>query len=182
MIDGFKPVVIAKMKSIKQMRSQLFGWICSAVFLMIVCPVIAGGQTMVTTFPQNEYSSDKDSVYLEYVVNFATTGEFGVSELVSPTLIFNANKGLRYAVSFDGGPDQIVNIYQQYSPREMERWQANRINQTATRHWIALPGLHRLRIRTLEPGIVLQKILIDTGGLKPGFLGVLQSKQMRMQI
>jgi len=43
-----------------------------------------------------------------------------------------------------------------------------------------LPGLHRLRFRVLDPGMVLQKILIDTGGLKPSDLGAPQSKQVKI--
>lgn len=32
-------------------------------------------------------------------------------------------------------------------------------------------GKHRLRFRALDPGVVLQKIMIDFGGLKPSYLG-----------
>ena len=53
----------------------------------------------------------------------------------------------------------------------MEKWQANSINQTVTRHKIEKPGKHSLRFRVLEPGIVLQKIMIDLGGLKKSYLG-----------
>jgi hypothetical protein len=136
------------------------------------------GKTLsgVTTFPQNQYPTPNDSVYLEYAVDFKTTGEYAVSVLVSPTLNFNANKGLRYAVSFDGGQEQVVNINQNFTPRDIDTWQATRINQTATKHVVASPGIHQLRIRVLEPGIVLQKILIDTGGLKPSYLGAPQSE------
>jgi len=130
----------------------------------------------ITTFPQNQYPAAGDSVFLEYAVNMKSIDKFTVSVLVSPSLNFNANKGLRYAISFDGGEEQIVNINHEYSVQEMERWQANRINETRTIHSVKTPGLHFLRIRVLEPGIVLQKILIDTGGLKPSYLGAPQSK------
>ena len=53
----------------------------------------------------------------------------------------------------------------------MEKWQANSINETITRHKIDKPGKHSLRFRVLEPGIVLQKIMIDLGGLKKSYLG-----------
>jgi len=131
------------------------------------------GKTLsgVTTFPQNVYPKNTDTVYLEYDVNFETTGEFPVHILVSPTLNFNDNKGLRYAVSFDGGVEQIVNINEKYDIKKMEKWQANSINETITRHKIDNAGKHTLRFRVLEPGIVLQKIMIDLGGLKKSYLG-----------
>ncbi len=133
----------------------------------------------ITTFPQNVYPDKKDEVYLEYAIDFTSTGNFEVSVLVSPTLNFNANKGLRYAISFDGGTEQIVNLNKAYRG-ELGPWQANRIIETKTTHNIDRPGVQRLRIRVLEPGIVLQKILIDTGGLKPSYLGPPESKQVKL--
>lgn len=131
------------------------------------------GKTLsgITTFPQNAYPKASDMVYLEYDLNFETTGEFSLHILVSPTLNFNANKGLRYAVSFDGAEEQIVNINEKYDIRQMEKWQANSINETITRHKIETTGKHILRFRALEPGIVLQKIMVDLGGLKKSYLG-----------
>ena len=141
-----------------------------------VIPELGRTGSAVSTFPQNQYPTVKDSVYLEYGVNFKSTGDFEVSVLISPTLNFNANKGLRYAISFDGSVEQIVNVNQKYTEREFEGWQANHINQTKTKHPITTAGLHCLRIRVLEPGIVLQKIIIDTGGLKNSYLGAPESK------
>jgi hypothetical protein len=144
-----------------------------------VIPGLGKTGSGVTTFPQNQYPAIGDSIFLEYRLNFKSTGKFLVSVLVSPSLNFNANKGLRYAISFDGGEEQVVNINHAYTVREMERWQANRINETKTLHNIMTSGLHKLRIRALEPGIVLQKIMVDTGGLKPSFLGAPQSKLLK---
>jgi len=138
-----------------------------------IIPELGKTVSAITTFPQNQYPQSKDSVYLEYAVNFKSTGDFEVNILASPTLSFNGNKGLRYAISFDGKDEQIVNI--NHNAREIDRWEARRINQTTTKHLIVTPGVHRLRIRVLEPGIVLQKILINTGGLKPSYLGAPES-------
>ena len=143
-----------------------------------VIPDLGKTASAVTTFPQNAYPTDEEEVYLEYAVDFASTGDFEVNVLVSPTLNFNANKGLRYAVSFDGEPEQVVNINGKYRG-ELGPWQANRIIKTTTNHKINKAGLHRLRIRVLEPGIVLQKIMIDTGGLKRSYLGAPESKQVK---
>jgi hypothetical protein len=96
--------------------------------------------------------------------------------LVSPTLNFNGNRGLRYAVSFDDGEEQIVNINQTYDIRLMESWQANSINRTVTTHRVTTPGKHTLRFRPLDPGIVLQKLMLDAGGLKSSYLGAPESK------
>ncbi|PTN10663.1 S-layer family protein [Mangrovibacterium marinum] len=140
-----------------------------------VIPGLGRTGSGITTFPQNEYPADTDSVYLKYAIRFNTTGKLDVHVLVSPSLNFNANKGLRYAISIDGGEEQIVNINGEYRG-ELGQWQAERIIEKTTAHEITTTGVHRLRIRLLEPGIVLQKILIDCGGLKPSFLGAPQSE------
>ena len=135
------------------------------------------GKTLsgITTFPQNYYPNSNENIYLEYDFQLESEGEFPVYILVSPTLNFNENKGLRYAVSVDGQQEQIVNINDKYDVRKMERWQAKSINQTITKHNFNKKGKHTLRFRVLEPGIVLQKIMIDTGGLKPSYLGAPES-------
>jgi len=143
-----------------------------------VIPDLGKTESGITTFPQNEYPQSTDSVYLEYAVKFESVGEFDVNVMLSTTLNFNANKGLRYAISVDGGEEQIVNTNGAYRG-ELGRWQAVRINETITQHTIQKPGLHRLRIRVLEPGIVLQKIQIDTEGLKRSYLGAPESKQVK---
>ncbi|KAA6341687.1 hypothetical protein EZS27_010530 [termite gut metagenome] len=98
---------------------------------------------------------------------------------LNATLNYNANRGLRYAVSFDGGEEQIVNINQTYDHRQMKRWQANSINSTVTTHIISASRKHTLRFRALDPGMVPQKIMIDTGNLKPSYLGAPESKTIK---
>ena len=138
------------------------------------------GKTLsgVTTFPQNEYPTPQDSIYLEYDVITRSTGNFPIHVLVSPTLNFNNNKGLRYGISVDNQEEKIVNMNGKYDTKLLEKWQAQRINETITTHVFQSAGKHTIRFRVLEPGIVLQKIIIDTGNLKKSYLGAPESKRM----
>lgn len=136
------------------------------------------GKTLsgVTTTPV--IAVPNEQTYLEYKVNLQTTGKAKLIMLTSPTLNFNANKGLRYAVSIDGGKEELVNINGHYRG-ELGEWQAKRIIETVTDHTIDAAGLHTIRIRPLESGIVFQKIMLDLGGLKPSYLGAPESEVVR---
>jgi hypothetical protein len=140
-----------------------------------VIPDLGRTESAVTTLPQNVYPKENENIYLEYDIVFASTGTFDVQLLLAPTLNFNANKGLRYAISFDGSQEEIVNFNGHYRG-ELGPWQGESIIKSSTNHTISAPGKHTLRFRVLEPGIVLEKILINTGGLKPAYLGAPESK------
>ncbi|KAA0129564.1 glycosyhydrolase [Chryseobacterium sp. SN22] len=139
-----------------------------------VIPDFGKTKSGVTTFPQNAYPKPDENIYLEYDMNFESKGEFEVQLLLAPTLNFNHNKGLRYEISFDGQAPQVVNFNGHYKG-ELGRWQSEHIIRSITKHQISQPGKHTLRFRVLEPGIVLEKILINTGGLKPTYLGAPES-------
>jgi hypothetical protein len=139
-----------------------------------IIPDMGKTVSAITTFPQNEYPQEKSPVYVEYDIDFSSVGEFEVQLLLSPTLNYNANKGLRYEISFDGQNPQTVNFNGHYRG-ELGRWQAEHIIKSEIKLRIEKAGIHALRFRVLEPGIVLQKILINTGGLKPSYLGAPQS-------
>lgn len=140
-----------------------------------VIPDFGKTKSGITTFPQNAYPESGENIYLEYDIDFKSEGEFEVRLLLAPTLNYNHNKGLRYEISFDGQTPQTVNFNGHYRG-ELGKWQSEHIIKSITKHNISEPGQHTLRFRVLEPGIVLEKILIDTGGLRPSYLGAPQSE------
>ncbi|WP_154030625.1 glycosyl hydrolase 115 family protein [Bacteroides ovatus] len=127
------------------------------------------GKTLsgVTTLP---VTKTPEKMYLEYDIEMEKTGNVRVELLLAPTLNFNNNKGLSYAVSFDGGKEQVINFNGHYNG-ELGKWQANPIIESHSIHELKKKGKHTLRIRPLDPGIVIEKIMIHTGGLKPSYLG-----------
>ncbi|MDD2436453.1 MAG: glycosyl hydrolase 115 family protein [Massilibacteroides sp.] len=134
----------------------------------MVIPDLGKTVSAVTTTPVIKIPDE--NTYLEYDIEFSSAGEVSIEIYVSPTLNFNGNKGLSYAVSLAGGKEQTVNFNGHYRG-ELGQWQAESIIRTATKHHILSSGKWTLRFRPLDPGIVLQKIVIDTGGVKPSYLG-----------
>ena len=128
------------------------------------------GRTLsaITTLPNTATPTANTYVEYDFVTN--QSGEAKVIIRFSPTLNFNENRGLSYAISLDGAPEQIVNINGHYNG-DLGRWQAEHVIDSETIHTLSGTGQHTLRIRPLDPALVIQKIMIDLGGLKPSYLG-----------
>ena len=79
---------------------------------------------------------------------------------------------MRYAVSVDDGPLKIIDFR---TFGRSEEWKQNVLSNRAERK-IQLPflnkGMHTLKIFAVDPGVILDEIRIDLGGLKKAY-GVL---------
>ena len=140
-----------------------------------IIPDLGRTASAVSTFPQNVYPQTNENVYLEYDLQTLSSGEVEVHIFLSPTLNFNANRGLRYALSIDGGNEEIVNFNAHYDG-SLGKWQGERIIRSVTKMSISEAGNHTLRLRVLEAGIVFQKIILNFGGLQASYLGAPESE------
>lgn len=122
-----------------------------------------------------------DSPRLEYPIHFFHSGEMKVRVYLSPTLNFHNNQGLRFAVSFDDEAPQIVNMHTDNSLRTWEKWVSDNIAVFETVHTISTPGSHTLKFWMVDPAVVLQKIVIDAGGLRESYLGPPESYHTELQ-
>ncbi|WP_367574042.1 glycosyl hydrolase 115 family protein [Streptomyces griseoaurantiacus] len=122
---------------------------------------------------------------LEYEVSLLTPGEVTVWAYLSPRNPALAHAGLRYAVSFDEDAPQTVDVIGSTGAddglmnRQWARHTSDNVNRTATRHTIGSAGVHRLTFWMVDPTVVLQRLLIDTGGLRPTYLGPPESRRLR---
>ncbi len=121
---------------------------------------------------------DQSSPRMEYDVLFNTSGEVTISTFISPTLNIYNNEGLCFAVSIDDEQPQIVNIHKGKTYQDWQESVRRNIVELNTKHTIEQPGKHTIKIWMIDPGIVLQRILIDCGGLKPSYLGPPESKKI----
>lgn len=130
----------------------------------MVIPEMGRTLSAITTLP---VTNQVDGMSLEYDFVLKTAGYARVTLRFCPTLNFNTT-GLRYAVSIDGGKDQIVNLNGSYAG-ELGQWQREHVidNQNI---FTLKAGKHTLRYRPLDNALVLQKILINMGGHHKSYL------------
>ena len=128
---------------------------------MTMMPVTAPSQTPGGNAPR-----------LEYRVFLFDSGAVKVRVYVSPPFNFSGSKnGLRYAVSFDDEPPQIVDAQADTVTRVWEKEVAEEIVLRVTSHVVDRPGTHVLKFWAVDPGIVLQKIVIEAHDVAPTYLG-----------
>jgi len=113
---------------------------------------------------------------LEYKMYLFHPNTVKVRSIIAPTLNFVPDRGLRYAVSFDNQPPQTIDIVPKgfdarNGNREWEESVKNACRVVESTHLLSETGYHTLRIWMVDPGVVLQKIVVDLGGLKPSYLG-----------
>jgi hypothetical protein len=106
------------------------------------------------------------------------TGAVKVNCYFSPTLNFhNTPEGLQYAISIDNEQLQIISINKEdRNVRTWENWVANNIIIKTSSHNISTTGKHVLKFWMVNPAVVLQKLVIDLGGVKPSYLGPPETK------
>jgi len=146
-------------------------------------PEIGRTQSAMTPKPvlaESVTPGDNDSPHLEYDVHLFSEGEITVHAYLSPTLNYSENyrneEGIRMGVSFDDESPQVLNIHEgfgdgSHSDPVWSNWAANNINVVSSTHSIDEPGDHTLKIWMADTGVVLQKIVIETGELGTTYLG-----------
>jgi hypothetical protein len=132
------------------------------------------GRTLsgVTAFPvtADRQTPGGDSPHVDYDLYLFDGGDVSVRAIFSPTLDFHAT-GLRYAVSFDDAAPEIVNLAADTTLHTWERWVSDNAIESVTRHHLAGAGRHVLRFWLVDPGVVLQKLVVDCGGARASYLG-----------
>jgi hypothetical protein len=113
---------------------------------------------------------------LEYRMYLFSAGKAEVNAILSPSLNFAPDRGVRIAISIDSEAPRTVDVIQKgYVAGDQNReWGESVKNGARTvkaAFEIARPGYHTVKIWMVDPGVVLQKIVVDMGGLKPSYLG-----------
>ena len=138
------------------------------------------GRTLsaMTVFPvtASSVTPPKNSPCLEYQMHLFHPGQVEVEAIIDPTLNFVAGRGLHYAVSFDDQPPQIITavppgFIAKDGNRDWETTVKDSVRKVKTTFTLANPGYHTLKFWMVDPGVVLQKLVVNLGGVKPSYLG-----------
>lgn len=135
----------------------------------------AGAVTAVPVTAAPTAAPGGASPHLEYRISLAQTGPVTVQAYLAPTLDFTNTTGLRYAVSLDDEAPQFINLHTGLNPdngnRPWERAVAENIILKTSQHNVAAAGAHVLKFWRVDPGVVLEKLVVSQGTVPAGYLG-----------
>ena len=133
------------------------------------------GRTLssMTVFPVTASSATppRNSPRLEYQMYLFHPGQVEVEAILAPTLNFMPGRGLRFALSFDDQPPQVIDALAHNSVNDWAQSVEDSVRKVRSTHVVSGAGYHTLKFWMVDPGAVLQRLVVNTGGVKPSYLG-----------
>jgi hypothetical protein len=125
----------------------------------------------MTIFPVDVPSNTASGASLQYHMYLYDSGDFLMQAVLAPTLNFAPDHGLRFAVSVDDGPRTIVDALEHHAQDDWARAVSDGVRKVSIPLAISSPGYHTLKVWMVDPGVVLERILLDHGPILPSYLG-----------
>jgi Glycosyl hydrolase family 115/Gylcosyl hydrolase family 115 C-terminal domain len=133
------------------------------------------GETLsgMSIFPVDAPSAldPKSAASLEYKMYLFDTGPVSVQATLGPSLNFVPGRGLRFSVAIDDDAPQIVDALKDNSQSAWAEAVSDGVRRVETMLNIAQPGYHTLKIGMVDPGFVLERLVVSFVPLKPSYLG-----------
>jgi hypothetical protein len=128
-------------------------------------------RSAMTPLPVTAASDMNSASGLQYRIYLYDSGEFSMQAVLAPTLNFVPGRGLRFAVSVDDGPRTVVDALEHNAQKDWEEAVSDGVRKIS----IPLPalsaGYHTLKVWMVDPGVVLERIVVSHGPLRPSYLG-----------
>jgi len=133
------------------------------------------GETLsgMTVFPVTAASilPPQAAPSLDYKMYLFGSGTFQVEAVLAPTLNFVPGRGLRYAISFDDQPARVVDALANNSTKNWAIAVSDGVRKVTSTLTVSQPGYHILKFRMVDPGVVLEKLIVSQGEVPSSYLG-----------
>jgi hypothetical protein len=149
-----------------------------------IIPNLGLNTAAITTTPvtSRKQSPGANSPFLEYKIFLIDSGTFNLEGWFSPSLNFQKDEGLMYAFSIDDGEIKMMNLHEEAKAADWTypKWwndavTHNLMKQTVLKKSLSA-GEHTIKYYVVDPGLVLQKILLIKEGVNAdSYLGPPQS-------
>lgn len=149
-----------------------------------VVPNLGRTLSSVTPYPADAAARkiDVNSPRLEYTFTLLQDAKIKIDTFLSPTHNFKQGNGLKFAIAINDQEPRILNLNEN---EELPDWKyadwwtkavGDHIKVKSSNHGPLTAGIHTLKLWMIDSGVVVQKFVIDAGGLKNSYLGPPESK------
>jgi hypothetical protein len=126
----------------------------------------------MTIFPvtAESVSPPSNSPCLEYPVFVAQAGQVHVDLITGTGLTVQPDRGVRIAVSFDDEAPQIIDAFEGQASggdgavapafRDWDKWVTNNVRKLTSTHQVSSPGVHTLKVWMVDPGVVVESLIV----------------------
>jgi len=133
----------------------------------------------VTVLPSTAMIEPATAPRLSYRFHVSNGGHATALVRLLPTHPIVSGTGLRLALALDGGAPQSLAVTSSFDPKS-EEWK-QRVLANATEAVLGLPeplspGWHTLHLVAVDAGVVVDKIVLDFGSLRPSYDGPPESR------
>ena len=133
------------------------------------------GRTLsaMSVFPVDAASikATQNAPCLEYQMYLFDAGKVEVEAILAPSLNFVPGRGLRYAVSFDDQQPQVIDALEHNSVQDWSKAVEDNVRVSNSAHTVTDAGYHKLKFWMVDPGIVLEKLVINFVPVPESYLG-----------
>ncbi|HMI20574.1 MAG TPA: glycosyl hydrolase 115 family protein [Sphingomonas sp.] len=112
---------------------------------------------------------------IDYNITLWQPGAVDLTVIASPSLDVVGKRGLRYAIAIDNEAPQVIDLDKSASEPEWAKAVADNMWQSVSHHKVAAAGAHRVRIWAIDPGVVIQRLIVARPGYTMGLLGPVES-------
>lgn len=134
-------------------------------------PGYGATRSAMTVFPVTAASDSNSHAALEYKTFLYDSGKLELQMTLAPTLNFVPGRGLRFAVSVDDGPRTVVDELEHNTQHDWEQAVSDGVRRVTVPLSITSPGYHVVKIWAVDPGVVLERLVLSSKPIKPSYLG-----------
>jgi hypothetical protein len=136
-----------------------------------VIPDLGRTLSSVVSLPQIATTTTDNSVRLEYDIQTTRTADATLNLYLAPTLDTQGKGGLRIGITIDDRPVQTLTFDLKPDTPEWNQAVKDNIVILNAPFKALKAGKHTIKVFRIDGNVVLERLVLDTGGLKPSYLG-----------
>ncbi|MGD0911910.1 MAG: glycosyl hydrolase 115 family protein [Terracidiphilus sp.] len=136
-------------------------------------------RSAMTVFPVTAASNTNSKAVLDYSMYLTDSDGLQLEVTLAPTQNFVPGRGLRFAFSADKEDRIMVDTLQYKSQNDWERAVSNSVRRVSYPIFFGSPGYHTLHIWAVDPGVVIERIVVSRGIPGSTYLGPPESAHFK---